>query len=236
MSPLPQEAEKLLAVEPGQFVAERDRLVRRLRSEDRGSEADTVASLRKPTVVVSAVNRAARDRPKAAAGAAEAADKVRQTQVAGEPESFRKAAAGLEAALDLLAEVAVAHVAPSGKGPSDAMRRRVHDLLRTAVADDDAREALLRGTLTEELETVGFSSYAGMNPAPVKQQRRRAGPSRADQQEAKRREQERALEEKLAKADQRLEEAAKAAREAERELKAAERAVATIRAKLGRDT
>ncbi len=235
MSPLPQEAEKLLAVEPGQFVAERDRLVRKLRSEDRGSEADTVAGLRKPTAVVSAVNRAARDRPKAAAGAAEAARNVRQTQVAGEPESFRKATAELETALDLLAEVAVAHVAPPGKPPSDAMRRRVRDLLRTAVADDDAREALVRGALTDELETVGFSSYAGMDPAPTKQQRKRGGPSRADQQEAKRRERKRALEEKLASADRRLEDAAKAAREAERELKAAERAVAAIRAKLGRD-
>ena len=174
MSPLPQEAEKLLAVEPGQFVAERDRLVRKLRSEDRGSEADTVAGLRKPTAVVSAVNRAARDRPKAAAGAAEAARNVRQTQVAGEPESFRKATAELETALDLLAEVAVAHVAPPGKPPSDAMRRRVRDLLRTAVADDDAREALVRGALTDELETVGFSSYAGMDPAPTKQQRSEA--------------------------------------------------------------
>ena len=235
MSPLPQEAEKLLAVEPDRFVAERDRVVRRLRSEDRGGEADTVAGLRKPTVVVFAVNRAARDRPKAAAGAAEAARKVRETQVAGEPESFRKAAAELETALDLLAEVAIAHVAPRGKPPTDAMRRRVRDLLRTAVADDDAREALVRGALTEELETVGFSSYAGMDSAPAKQQRKRAGPSRADQQETKRRERERALEERLAKAEQRLQDAAKAAREAERELKAAERAVTTIRAKLGRD-
>ena len=235
MSPLPQEAEKLLAVEPDQFVVERNRIVRSLRSEDRREEADTVAGLRKPTVVVFAVNRAARDRPKAAAGAAEAARKVRETQIAGEPEPFRKAAAELEAALELLAEVAVAHVAPRGKPPSDAMRRRVRDLLRTAVADDDAREALARGALAEELETVGFSSYAGMDPAPTKQQRKRvAEPSRADQQEAKRRERERALEEKLAQAEQRLQDAAKASRQADRELKAAERAVATIRAKLGR--
>ena len=235
MGLLPQEAEKLLAVEPDQFVAERDRIVRALRSEDRRDEADTVAGLRKPTVVVFAVNRAARDRPKAAAGAAEAARKVRETQVAGEPESFRKAAAELETALDLLAEVAVAHVAPRGKPPTDAMRRRVRDLLRTAVADDDARDALVRGVLTEELETVGFSSYAGMDPAPAKHQRKRSGPSRADEQEAKRRDRERALEEKLAKAEQRFQDAATTSREADRELKAAERAVAAIRAKLGRD-
>ena len=183
MSPLPQEAEKLFAVEPSQFVAERDRLVRKLSSEDRRDEADMVAALRKPTAVVSAVNRAARDRPKAAAGAAEAAHKVRETQVAGDPESFRRAAAELETALDLLAEVAVAHVAPRGKPPSDAMRRRVRDLLRTAVADDEAREALVRGALTEELETVGFSSYEGMAP---RRSSGRKNPDRAEPRRGKR--------------------------------------------------
>ncbi len=225
---LPQEGEKLLAVDPDEFVAERDRLVRELRSEDRRDEADIVAGMRKPTVVVFAVNRAARGRPKAAADAAEAARKVRETQVAGEPESFWKATAELEGALDLLAEVAVAHVASRGKAPSDAMRRRVRDLLRTAVADDDARNALVRGVLTEELETVGFSSYAWMAPASSK----RAAASRADEREAKRRERKRALEEKLAEAEKRLRDAAATLREADRELKAAERAVATCRAKL----
>ncbi len=233
MSPLPQEAEKLLAVEPNQFVAERDRIVRALRSEDRRDEADVVASLRKPSVVVFAVNRAARDRPKAAAGAAEAARKVRKTQVSGDSASFRKATAELETALELLAEVAVAHVAPRGKGSSDAMRRRVRDLLRTAVADDDAREALVRGALTEELETVGFSSYAGMAPAP-KQRKEPSGPSHADAQKAKLLERKRMLREELAQAEERLENAERAARDAARELKAAERATATVRAKLER--
>jgi len=189
---LPQEGEKLLAVDPGEFVNERDRLVRQLRGEERRDDADIVAGLGKPTVVVFAVNRAARDRPKAAVGAAEAARKVMETQVAGEPESFRKAAAELETALDLLAEVAIAHVAPRGKSPSEAMRRRVRGLLRTAVADDDAREALVRGALTEELETVGFSSYAGMAPASSEQRPKRARASRADEREAKRRERKRA--------------------------------------------
>ena len=232
MSPLPPEAEKLLAVEPSQFVAERDRIVRALRGEERRDEADAVAALRKPTAVVSAVNRAARDRPKAAAGAAEAARKVRETQVAGDPVSFRRAASELEAALDLLAEVAVAHVAPRGKSSSEAMRRRVRDLLRTAVADDEAREALVRGTLTEELDTVGFASYEGM--APPKQRKEKSGPHRAEAREAKLLERKRALGEELARAQERLDSAEEVALAAARELKAAERAVATIQAKLDR--
>ena len=114
------------------------------------------------------------------------------------------------------------------------MRRRVRDLLRTAVADDDAREALVRGALTEELETVGFSSYAGMAPAPPMRQTEKSGPSRAEAQKAKLLERKRALREELAQAEERLQDAEKAARAADREVKAAERAVTTIQAKLDR--
>jgi len=211
---LAQEGEKLLAVDPSQFVAERDRLVRQLRSVDRGGEADIVAGLRKPTVVVFAVNRAARDRPKAAAGAAEAARKLRDSQVAGKPESFRKAGAELETALDLLAEVAVAHVAPRGKPPSDALRRRVRDLLRTAVADDDARDALVRGALSDELETVGFSSYVGMAPALAERPRRESAGSQSEERARKQHERKQALRRELDQAERQLELASKAVREA----------------------
>ena len=235
MSTLPQEAEKLLAIQPDRFVVERDRLVRQLRSEDRGDEAATVARLRKPPVVVFAVNRAARDRPKAARAAADAADKVKETQVGNHPEAFKQAIDELDTALDMLAEVAVAHVAPRGKAASDAMRRRVRDLLRSAVADEDARGALARGALAEELEAVGFSPYAGMAPAPRKQSKR-ADPSRMEELEAKRRESEQTLREELAEAEERLQQAVTTAREAEREQKAAERSVASLRAKLGRAT
>jgi hypothetical protein len=233
MYPLPEEAEKLLAAAPDEFVTERERLARKLRAEDRPDEAAAVAGLRKPPVVVFAVNRAARDRPKAARDAAKAALRVKKTQVGNQPDAFKQALADLDAALDLLAEVAVAHVAPRGKPATDAMRRRVRDLLRSAVADDDAREALARGALTEELEAVGFSPFAGLTPAPSKERPKpTSGPTRAEQKNAKRRERDRALREELAGAEQRLREAEKALREAERERKAAERAVASIRSKL----
>ena len=145
MTALPQEAEKLLAAEPSEFVERRDKLARELRDAGRSHDAANVAALRKPTVVVTAVNRAARDRPKAALAAAEAALQVKEAQIGNRTEGFKAALAELESALELLADVAVAHVAPRGKAPSDVMRRRVRDLLRSAVADDEARDALVRG-------------------------------------------------------------------------------------------
>jgi len=234
MSPLPQEGEKLLALDPSQFVAERDRLARKLRAEDRGDEAAAVAGLRKPTPVVYAVNRAARDRPKAAREAADAARQVKKTQVGEKQEAFKRAVAELDAALDMLAEVAVAHVAPRGKTASDAMRRRVRDLLRRAVADEGAREALIRGALVEELETVGFSSYAGMAPAPRVARTKGARTSEPDQREERRRARREALEGEVAEAEERLQKALAVTRDAERQQNAAERALASLRAKLDR--
>lgn len=235
MNALPQEAEKLLAVEPSEFVARRDKLARELRDTGRSEDAANVAALRKPTIVVTAVNRAARDRPKAALAAAEAALEIKEAQLGNRPEGFKTALAQLESALELLADVAVAHVAPRGRPPSDAMRRRVRDLLRSAVADDEARDALVRGALTEELQAAGFSPFAGMAPAPARPTRgRKPGPSRAEQQQAKRRERAASLREELNQAERRLEEATQALRSAERERDSAERAVSALRAKLER--
>jgi hypothetical protein len=235
MNAIPHEAEKLLAVVPSEFVARRDELARELRDSGRSEDAATVTRLRKPTVVVTAVNRAARDRPKAALAAAEAALQVKEAQAGNRPEGFKTARAELESALELLAEVAVTHVAPRGRAPSDAMRRRVRDLLRSAVADDDARDALVRGALTEELEAAGFSPFAGMTPAPARPTRGpKRGPSRAEQQRAKRRERAASLRVELHQAERRLKDAARALRSAERERDAAERDVSTLRAKLER--
>jgi hypothetical protein len=231
----PAEAARLLSVAPAKFVSERERLVRELREAGRSEDAALVASLRKPPPVVLAVNRAARARPKAARAAANAAVRVKKTQVGGDPDAYRSALAELEDSLALLSDVALAHVAPEGKEPSEAMRRRVRDLLRNAVADDDAREALAGGVLEREVETAGFGSFAGV--APARGAQKRAAPSKGEREERAaehRREREHELRAELAVAEKHLQEAERSLREAEGEQARAEQAVAAIRAKLER--
>ena len=234
MAGVPPEAEKLLAAAPDRFVAERNALAKKLRNEGRGEDAAAVAELRKPSAVVFAVNRAARDRPKAAQAAAEAAVGVREAQVSGEADAFNKALAELDSSLDLLAEVAVVHLAPAGKKPSEAMRRRLRELLRSAVADDDARAALARGALADELEAPGFSPYAGMpvKPKPRGRKGAPAPPSRGEREDARRRERVEKLRAELAAAEDELREATAAARSAERARDRAETAVARLKKKL----
>jgi hypothetical protein len=235
---LPPEAEKLLAVPPGEFVERRKRLADELRAAGRAEDAQLVAELRKPSAVVFAVNRAARDRPKAASSAGQAAERVAKAQVAGDAEAFERAVAELAESLDMLADVAAAHVSPGGKSPSDAMRRRVRELLRGAVADDVSREQLRRGALREEVESAGFSPYAGLAAKPTTRSRAPVAPSKAEQRkaerESRRREQLEALEEELEAAERLLEEAEKAVRDAERRRATAEREVEALRKRFAR--
>lgn len=235
MSELPPESEKLLAVVPEDFVAERQRLAARLREEGRSEEAAAVAGLRKPSAVVLAVNRAARDRPKAARAAAEAAERVEKAQASGDLDAFRAAVRELDDAFDLLSEVGVAHVSP-GKKATDAMRRRVHELLRRAVASEDTRAALARGALLEEQDAAGFAPLSTMVAKPQKRKDSPAthGDPRAKRREEERRKRAKALRDELASAEEKLKAAVRAADAAEREKAKAEREVASIRAKLDR--
>jgi hypothetical protein len=234
MSTLPSESEKLLGIAPDAFVAERNALVKRLRDEGRDDEADALAGLRKPSAVVFAVNRAARDRSNAAKGAVAAAEKVAKAQAGGDQDAFRAAVRELDESLDLLGEVAVAHVSP-GKKPTDAMRRRVHDLLRRAVANADTRAALQRGALLEEQEAVGFTPFEGVEmKRPRKKAPAKNAGTRATRRDDERRAKEKELRAELAEAKDALAEAEKAARAAERDREKAERAVEAIQSKLDR--
>ncbi len=233
MDALPQEAEALLAVSPGDFVEERKRVARALRDEGRPEDADAVAALRKPPPVVLAANRAARDRPQAARAAARAAERVAKTQLGSDPESYRAAVAELDESLDLLAQVALAQLSLGGKPPTDSVTRRLRDLLRNAVADESARAALSRGVLRDEPGTAGFGAFAGVAPSSGRKPPTKAGEARRKRDEQKRREKERALRDELARAEKALNEAKREEREATRARERAEKAVASVRSRLG---
>jgi hypothetical protein len=224
---LPPEGERLLAVAPEDFVAERKRVAGELKDAGRDEDAQAVAALKKPSAVVLAVNRAARDRSAAARDAVEAAERVRKTQLAGKPDQFESATADLERALGLLADVAVAMLS-RGKTASEAMRRRVNDLLRAALAGEKSREALARGVLLEELEASGFSSFEGM--AVPERHAGRAPKTNASAERRRAREQQ--LREELVGAEESLREAERTLADAVRERDRAARAVDAARSKL----
>jgi hypothetical protein len=227
---LPKEADPLFAVAADDFVDERKRVARALRDDGRREDAEVVAALRKPPPVVLAANRAARDRPQAARAAAKAAERVAKTQLGSDPEGYRAALAELDESLDLLAQVALAQLSRGGKRPTDAVTRRLRELLRNAVADEEARAALSRGVLRDEPGTAGFGAFAGVAPPPERKPTK-AAEARRKRDEQQRRKKERALRDELARAEKALNEAMRAEREATRARERAEKALESIRAR-----
>jgi hypothetical protein len=215
-------------------VGARAALARRLREEGRRSDAEAVAAMRKPPPVVLAVNRAARDRPQAARDAADAAGRLARAQVGGADRAgYEDAARDLDRALDLLVEVAVAHLGRKGRPATQAMQQRARELVRAAVADERSRERLVRGTLTEEVETRGFAAFAGI-PVPKTRSDVSSRASRSSRVCAERKAHECALRRELAERKRELRAAESAVRAAEHERDRLAKAIAALEAELTR--
>jgi hypothetical protein len=226
MEELPKEALGLLSAAPDTFVEERTRLARKLRDSGRKEDAALVAGFHKPAAVVLAANRAARSRPNVAKEAARSAKRMK-SQLGTDTEARR----AVETNLAMLEEVALTFLAKEGKSPTEAVKRRLQDLLRNAMADDAARDALARGVLADEPEAAGFGAYADAKLARRATRGAKAEPAKEAHGE-KRRERERILGEELESAERRLAEAEDAERAAARERARAERAVEAARSKL----
>ncbi len=233
MADLSEHARQVLGAAPEEFVAERDRIARELKQAGRDEEARAIAALRKPSAVVLAVNRAARDRPQAARDATRSADEVAKTQLSGNAEKYAKAREDLDGALALLAEVAVAQLSRT-KPATESMRRRVAELLRSAIADPDARAALGRGVLQEEGDAAGFSAFAAMAPPAAKRSRKPGRTREAEKREQAKRERRQRLEAELAEAEEALEAAERTLATASRERDKAARAAVAAAEKLER--
>ncbi len=231
MAELPSEAERLLAVAPDDFVDERKKLARSLRDDGRRDEAKAVETIKKPSPVVLAVNRAARDRPRAAENAATAADRVVRAQLSGKADEYRELVKDVDDASALLSEVALANLSKSGR-PTEAMRRRVASHIRGALAKDETRGLLARGSLTEEIEPRGFDAYAGL---PIPESRSRTGASTQAQVARERRAREKKLRAEISAVRTQLAQAERRLRSATRERDELVRRLEGLEADLGGD-
>jgi hypothetical protein len=210
--------DELYGAPPGEFIARRDALAKELRSSDRAA-ADAVRKLRKPSVSAAAVNRLARSAPDDVEALLAAGEALRQAQLGGgDRDAIRAAARDEREAVEKL-------VGEAGK-LSAAVLEEVRETLHAAATDEEARELVRRGVLTEARRAVGLGGFgvAAPAPAPAKkksttEQRRKEAERerRAEEARARKAEREREAERKRA-AKERVKQARAAVREAEREL------------------
>jgi hypothetical protein len=220
--------ERLYAVEPEEFVAERKRLERSLRDDGRVEEAAELAKLRKPPLPVFAANRLARVEPDGVAQLISAGERLTAAHGAGDPEALRKEQAELADRVRALVRQAEK---AAGRPLSEPMEQRLAVLLRAAASDPGTAALLRRGVLAEEVEPAAFDALAGISLAPSgprPEPERKA--DRAREQEQRKRVKE--LEAELAQAGAALGQAERNLRKAETEVERAERRVTRLTERL----
>lgn len=150
-----EEVTELYALDPSDFVAARDALARRLRSEKRRDEATQVAALRRPPKSAWALNRLAREQPdrvEEVLGSASALADALETgeDLRGAQQAYRDAI-----------HAAVEQAAADAGIDSEQMRSRMRDTLFAAGASAEVAAMLRTGTLADDEPAPGF----GVGPA-----------------------------------------------------------------------
>jgi hypothetical protein len=226
---LESELDRLFELPPGEFIAARNDLSRRLKQAGQASISARVRELRKPTVAVWAVNQLARRHPKEVETLLETVERLRSAQEdalsGGDAQKLRSATSDERDALRRLTHRAHDLLADEGNKPTAAVVERIASILRAAALDPDGRELLAAGRLTEELESAGFGAFAGMKiPAGATRPKRKPKQKREGADAAAERRQAERLRKLRDRAGKLAAEAAEAEREAERAETAAERA------------
>src|SRR6266487_4212045 len=155
MASLESELDRLYALEPGEFVPERDRLARELRDNGRREESEQVKSLRKPTVSAATINQLSRRERREVDLLLDAGHRLREAQqrlLAGEdPGSLDDARRIEREALGKLRRAAQRILAESGRESSTTLDR-IMATLQAAAVSDEGRELLALGRLSGDLE------------------------------------------------------------------------------------
>ena len=152
----PEVVDELYGAPLDEFIARRDARAKELRGRDRAA-ADAVKKLRKPSVSAAAVNQLARRAPDDVEGLLAAGEALRQAQLGGgDRDAIRAAARDEREAVEKLAGQA-------GK-LSPAALEEVRETLHAAATDEETRELVRRGILTEARQAVGLGGFGAVAP------------------------------------------------------------------------
>jgi hypothetical protein len=222
----------LFASEPKDFTATRDALVRDLKAADRTDEATAVKALRKPTVAVAAVNRVARTHPDQVAALVEIGAELAamQSNARADRDELRDLTRQRRTLLLQLTE----HAAATTERP-DAARSSITATLDTASLDDELRDDLQRGRLTQELSPATrfvLGDDVPSTPRAAPRSTKRATPPRDELAARRARVELDAARERAEAAEESVGEHTEAAAEATERLEAAHRHIADLEAAL----
>ena len=217
---------ELFGLEPGDFVAARNQLVKSLRKAGDREVAGRVADLRRPSPAAWAVNQLSRRRREELEGLVRLGQALRdaQEQALGgaDAQLLRGAGRARRDAVAGLADVAVAMLAERGSG-AEAHAAEIVATLDAASLDPQAGEAVLAGRLTSALDPPsGFGVGDAAVQAPRSPGRRPPAAADVDQRDGA----EADRKERLERAERALADARELATRMDREASAARDRVA----------
>jgi hypothetical protein len=147
---------ELYSLDPSEFTAARDTLVRSLRAAGDREGAASVAALRKPPRSAWGLNQVARVQPQVVARVHRAATAVQVALDSGDGAALRTAQAEHLAAVEAAVDAAAARGVDG-----DAMRTRMRNTVLAAGADPEVAEQWSRGELAVDHDAPGFVLAAG---------------------------------------------------------------------------
>ena len=155
----PTTSDDLYAIDPGDFVAARDRLARSLRAAGDRDEAARVAKLRRPPQSTWALNLLARTDPDRIDVVLASATALRDA-LADSGGDRRAAQTAYREAID----AAVTAAADLAGVTGEDMRTRIRTNLLAAGVDEDLARQLQNGTLPDDQEAPGFGGTPTIGP------------------------------------------------------------------------
>jgi hypothetical protein len=221
----PDVVDELYGAPLEEFIARRDARAKELRGSDR-AVADAVKKLRKPSASAAAVNRLARDAADDVEALLAAGEALRQAQLGGgDRDAIRDAARDEREGVERLVDQA-------GR-LSGAVREEVRETLHAAATDEEARELVRRGVLTEARRAVGLGGFGAAPAAPAPARKKSTREQRREEKERERQAEAEAERTRKAEAEaerkrvarERVKEARAALREAEKEVERRRRAL-----------
>lgn len=171
MEPLALGAD-LYALEPEEFTAARNALVKQLRSQGLKDDAAVVAGFRRPPATAWALNALARDHPQLVQAVLDAGQTLRaamERAVHGDASTLRDAQLAERRSIDAVTAAAVARLEATGRVVGDTPRRRLAATLRAAVVDQTVAKALVAGMLDSDHDAAGFGWESLADPAEAQQ-------------------------------------------------------------------
>jgi hypothetical protein len=163
--------DELYGAAPEEFVAERKRLAKQLKTEGRADDADELIKVRKPTVAAWALNRLTRDSRRDVDGLLDSGHRMRTAQAGvlrGEArETFEQAAHTERETITRLVHEAERLLTERG-GASSSLLEQIATSLHAAAVSEQGREVLAAGRFTQAMTLEGFNALAGLAPPPSK--------------------------------------------------------------------